>query len=248
MASTLETFTTTQVLLYLDRIHFDAPNGSATLPTPTLETLRRLIACHLQAIPFENLSLHYSTHRNIIIEKEFLFEKMIDQRKGGYCMEHNTTFAAVLRTLGYNLYTLAARVYLPNDSRSTYPGGLMHMAIIVTINGIEYLVDVGFGGNGLTAPLPIFDGDSIETPIKGVLPEEHRVHRIELSGASKNGHKPWVLERRRNSQTEWEPVYVFEKDFEFFPDDYEVYVFLISTADFQDQHVCFPESSISFSQ
>jgi len=84
--------------------------------------------------------------------------------------------------------------------------------------GSNISFNVGFGGNGVTAPLPIFDGDSIETPIKGVLQEEHRVHRKELSGASKSGHKPWVFERR-NPQTEWEPV---EKAFEFFPDDYKV--------------------------
>ena len=224
MASTLQTFTEAQVLRYFERIDFHLPNSPTTLPPPTLSTLRHLIACHLQLIPFENLSLHYSTHYSITLEKEFLFDKIVNQHKGGYCMEHNTTFAAVLRTLGYDLYTIAARVYLPNDSRSSYPGGFAHMAMIVTLDGIEYLVDVGFGGCGLTAPLPIFDGDSIETTINGVLPEEHRVHRVEMSGASRKGHKPWVLEQRRTPQAEWEPVYVFEKDFEFFPNDYEVYV------------------------
>ena len=222
MASTVETLTATQVHCYLERVCFDGPKSSATEPAPTLETLHRLVACHLRVIPFENLSLHYSTHRSVVIEKEFLLEKMVNKRKGGYCMEHNTIFTMVLRSLGYNLYTIAARVYLPNDSESAYPGGLIHMAIIVTIDGIEYLVDVGFGGNGLTAPLPIFDGDSIETPINGVLPEEHRVRKIELCGALKNGHKSWVLERRQDTQTKWAPVYVFEKDFEFFPADYEV--------------------------
>src|SRR5271155_345014 len=101
MASTTQTFTTTQVLRYFNCVYFDVPKSSAILPAPTLETLRRLIARHLQVIPFENLSLHYSTHCNVVIEKEFLFEKMINKRKGGYCMEHNTTFATVLRTLGY---------------------------------------------------------------------------------------------------------------------------------------------------
>ena len=77
MASTTQTFTATQVLRYFNRVCFDVPKSSAILPAPTLETLRRLIACHLQVIPFENLSLHYSTHRNIILEKEFLFEKIV---------------------------------------------------------------------------------------------------------------------------------------------------------------------------
>jgi arylamine N-acetyltransferase len=67
-------------------------------------------------------------------------------------MEHNTLFAAVLFALGYDLYTIATRVYLPNDLSITgYRGGFGHMASILTLDGIEYLVDVGFGGNGLTA-------------------------------------------------------------------------------------------------
>lgn len=31
--------------------------------------------------------------------------------RGGYCFEQNSLFAAVLRTLGFDLYTTAARVY-----------------------------------------------------------------------------------------------------------------------------------------
>jgi arylamine N-acetyltransferase len=142
-------------------------------------------------------------------------------------MEHNTIFAAVLFALGYDLYTIATRVYLPNDSITGYPGGFGHMASILTLDGIEYLVDVGFGGNGLTAPLPICDehGGIIEESINGVLPEEHRLCRVEILGRSKKMTKPWVLQHRPDPQSEWIPVYVFEKDYEFFPADYEVYVF-----------------------
>lgn len=31
--------------------------------------------------------------------------------RGGYCFEQNSLFAAVLRTLGFDLYTTAARVF-----------------------------------------------------------------------------------------------------------------------------------------
>lgn len=108
MASTPQTFTEAQVRRYFERIGFHLPNSSTTLPPPTLNTLRRLTAFHLQAIPFENLSLHYSTHCSVTIQKEFLFDKMVKQRNGGYCMEHNTLFAAIRHTLGYRLYTIAA--------------------------------------------------------------------------------------------------------------------------------------------
>jgi arylamine N-acetyltransferase len=107
-------------------------------------------------------------------------------------MEHNTTFAAILRALGYDLYTIATRVYVPNDSGARTPGGFGHMTNILTLGGVEYLADVGFGGNGLTVPLPICDkhGNAIEKSINGVVPEQHRVCRVEIPGRSKEMTKP----------------------------------------------------------
>ena len=45
-----------------------------------------------------------------------VFEKLVQKPRGGYCFEQNTLFAAVLRTLNFNLYTAAAR-YLDFSSR-----------------------------------------------------------------------------------------------------------------------------------
>lgn len=136
-------------------------------------------------------------------------------------MEQNRGFSDLLQTLGYDVYTVGARVHMGKEYGF---GGFAHMAIVVTLDDIEYLTDVGFGGYGLTAAIPIFDGKHIiETPIDGVLPEQHRVTLGELPGAMKKGHKTWLLQSRRTAESEWENIYAFEKDFEFFPRDYEVY-------------------------
>lgn len=212
-------YTDQQVYRYLERINFRL-STPPSFPQPTLNTLRRLIASHLHTIPFENLSLHYSKRRTITLESESLFDKFVNQRKGGYCMEQNGAFSTLLRTLGYDLYTIGARVFHSHDRGQVR--GLGHMAIILTLGNVEYLVDVGFGGCGLTAPLPIFNGQVIEDPIKGLIPEEHRIHRAEIPGTAKKGHKSWMLQSRRNPQSEWETQYAFEKDFEFFSPDYEM--------------------------
>lgn len=213
------TYTEPQLLRYLERINYPLTNPPS-LPQPTLETLRRLMACHLQACPFENLSLHYSTRRIIDLESEFLFDKFVNERRAGYCMEQNRVFSTVLRSLGYDVYTVGGRVLagLPPGEVN----GFGHMAIILMFDGIEYLVDVGYGSNGLTAPLPIFNGEVIEDVQYGVAPEQHRIHLAEIPGAAKRGHKIWTLQMRRNGEAEWETQYVFEKDFEFFARDYEV--------------------------
>jgi arylamine N-acetyltransferase len=135
-------------------------------------------------------------------------------------MEQNQAFSILLRSLGYDLYAIGGRVLEGGKSVR----GFEHMAIILTLDGIEYLVDVGYGSNCLTAPLPIFNGEVIEEPIKGVIPEEHRVRQQEIPGAGKKGHKIWALQVRRSPQTDWETQYIFEKDFEFFGQDYEMYI------------------------
>jgi arylamine N-acetyltransferase len=224
MSSDGPKYTDQQAYRYLKRINFPLSTSLSTplsLPPPTLDTLRRLVAGHLHAIPFENLSLHYSKRRTITLEPDFLFDKFVNQQKGGYCMEQNRAFSTLLRTLGYDLYTVGGRVFHGPDKGQVR--GFGHMAIILTLDNIEYLVDVGFGGSGLTAPLPIFNGQVIEDPIKGVIPEEHRIHRAEILGSAKKGHKSWMLQSRRNPHSEWENQYSFEKDFEFFGSDYEVY-------------------------
>jgi arylamine N-acetyltransferase len=213
------TLTDSQVLQYLRRIDFPI-SEPPSFPPPTLDTLRRLIAGHLYAIPFENLSLHYASKGSITLDRQTVFDKFVTQRKGGYCMEQNLCFAMLLQSLKYDFYTIGARVY---QGKERGYGGFNHMAIILTLDNLEYLVDVGFGGFGLTAPLPIFDGQKIiETRIEGVLPEEHRVTLGELKGARK-GHKSWLFQSRRNQRGDWETAYAFEKDVAFFPADYEVY-------------------------
>lgn len=216
MASEQPKYTDSQAYCYLERINFPIPHPPS-FPAASLETLRRLVAGHLHAIPFENLSLHYSTHRTISLDPQFLFDKFVNQRHGGYCMEQNLAFSTLLRSLGFESYNIGARVIVADQLC-----GLNHMAIIVTLDDIEYLVDVGFGGNGLTAPLPIFNGDIIDEPINGVIPEEHRVQLDELPISAKKGHKTWMFQHRRNAQAKWETQFVFEKDFEFYSRDYEV--------------------------
>jgi arylamine N-acetyltransferase len=66
----------------------------------------------LVEVPFENLSLHYSPHRQISLHPEELFKKIIGDNngRGGYCMENNGLFGMLLYTLGFRMYSAGARV------------------------------------------------------------------------------------------------------------------------------------------
>lgn len=74
-----------------------------------LEVLQRH---HLAAVPFENLDLHYSVYRSISIDSQEVFNKIAHpgSGQGGYCMENNTMFGAVLQTLGYSVISVGGRV------------------------------------------------------------------------------------------------------------------------------------------
>jgi len=118
---------------------------------PTLATLQGLHLAHATSIPFENLDLLLG--REISLELNALESKLVAGRRGGYCFEHNTLFAAVLETLGFEVSRLAARVRFG----STVVRPRSHMLLSVKLDGQAWLADVGFGGEGLLYPLPILD-------------------------------------------------------------------------------------------
>jgi arylamine N-acetyltransferase len=77
---------------------------------PSLAALSGLIKHHVATFPFESLSLHYSPSRKLSLRPDDIYTKMVGTGRGGYCMEQNALFAAVLRTMGYQLFSAGARV------------------------------------------------------------------------------------------------------------------------------------------
>ncbi|SIN72823.1 N-hydroxyarylamine O-acetyltransferase [Singulisphaera sp. GP187] len=131
---------------YLDRI------GYSGARTPTPEVLEQLQFCHLTRIPFENLDIHLG--RPIRLDLASLQAKLVGRRRGGYCFEQNTLFAAVLEQLGFTVTRLSGRVRLGTDR--VLPR--THMLLNVTIEQTHWLTDVGFGGESLFRPIPMVSG------------------------------------------------------------------------------------------
>jgi arylamine N-acetyltransferase len=78
----------------------------------------------MQACPFENLNLHYVKHVVKSLEAGDLYEKFVVKRWGGTCTENNTFFGNVLRSLGFKIRPVGARVSLAIDGgrKSGYHG------------------------------------------------------------------------------------------------------------------------------
>jgi N-hydroxyarylamine O-acetyltransferase len=180
---------------YFKRVGYEDPRK------PTLDTLRALHRLHPQAIPFENLDP--LLRRPVQLDPASLQAKLVEGGRGGYCFEHNSLFAQVLRALGFKVQEATARV------RWSVPPGVRtprtHCLLFVEAEGEDYLVDVGFGGNVLTAPLLLESRDEQATP--------HEPFRLVDEGNR-------VVEEAKINGA-WTPLYAF--DFaDTHPADYEM--------------------------
>jgi N-hydroxyarylamine O-acetyltransferase len=118
---------------YLKRIEY---GGSLE---PTAETLRSLHRAHLFAVPFENLDIPLG--RPIILKESRLFDKIVNQHRGGFCYELNGCFAGLLRGLGFKVELLSAGVARKDGG---FDPPFDHMALLVDLED-RWLADVGFG-------------------------------------------------------------------------------------------------------
>jgi N-hydroxyarylamine O-acetyltransferase len=178
---------------YLARI------GYAGDVDPTIETLTALHRAHVLSIPFENLDILLG--QPIRLDLRSLQSKLVYGRRGGYCFEQNTLFAAVLEHLGFEVTRLAARVRM-GDDRST---PRTHMTLAVDVGETRLLADVGFGGDTLLDPIA-FDN---EEPVR------------QAAWTFRLGEEGNVRVLRGLRAGEWLDLYAFTEE-PHLPVDYEV--------------------------
>lgn len=122
-----------QTEAYLRRIAFTAALQ------PSLATLNALHQSHMLHVPFENLDI--ALGRGVSLDADVVLDKIIQQKRGGFCYELNGAFALLLRSLGFEVTYLAARVYQGEALGPPFD----HMLLAVKLGDQYYLADVGFG-------------------------------------------------------------------------------------------------------
>lgn len=118
---------------YLARIAYHGPTE------PTAEALRAIHHAHLLTVPFENLDI--ALGRKIVLEEDAIVRKIVKLRRGGFCYELNSAFAALLQALGFRVTLLSARV--ARDTGGEGPE-FDHLTLRVDL-AESWLADVGFG-------------------------------------------------------------------------------------------------------
>jgi N-hydroxyarylamine O-acetyltransferase len=188
--------------LYLARLGHEQP------PPPTLDTLRALQLRHTIAFPFETVSL--LLREPVPLDLPSLQRKLLHDGRGGYCYELNQLFLVLLQQLGFQARAISGRVVMggPEDRQTART----HQAVVVELDGVSWLADVGFGGLVPTAPLRLDTDDAQATPHESFRITRHddrRVLRTQVAG-------------------EWRAMYVFDLQPQF-TIDHEVGNWYVST-------------------
>jgi N-hydroxyarylamine O-acetyltransferase len=134
---------------YLERIGIDSP------VRPDLPTLTAIHAAHVAAIPFEGLDPFLG--RPVKLDLASIQEKILLNRRGGYCFEQNTLLKAALEAIGFTVTGLGGRVRWMSPSESPL-GPRSHMLLKIDLPAGSYIADVGFGAFLLDRPLPFQTG------------------------------------------------------------------------------------------
>ncbi|WP_338567320.1 arylamine N-acetyltransferase [Pseudomonas canadensis] len=189
--------------LYLQRLGYDSP------PAPTLQTLQDLQLRHVCTFAFENLS---SLMRlQVPIDLPSVEQKVLLEGRGGYCYELNQMFLALLQELGFDARGITGRVVMGGapDARTART----HRLSLVTLDGVRYITDVGFGGMVPSSPL-LLDTEAVQATA-------HEPYRLTFDG--QGSYTLWA-----QVAEEWRGLYVFDLQVQA-AIDYEIGNWYVST-------------------
>lgn len=142
MTPQLPPLSSAEIDRYLARVRY---TGSLDI---SIETLTALHRAHLLAIPYENLDIHLG--RRLTLDPEHIFQKLVDEQRGGWCYEMNGLFGRVIQSVGFHVRYVAGAVGRATRGDSVEGN---HLVLIVSLDK-PWIADVGFG-DGFIDPLPL---------------------------------------------------------------------------------------------
>lgn len=204
-------------------------------------------------IPYENLLLHYSDHQTITLDPQEIYRKIVlgSRGRGGYCMESSLLLTYMLRALGFQVYPVGVRVRLRKDGvpHGGFPGwsvpssyhsresntkisNRVHIVNIVTLaDNTRWVLDVSFGGDGPTRPVPMVEG----TEWRNMGTQDARLIRDFIPGQTEltAGRRLWIYQCRNAPDQPWASYYAFSHAVEWLAADFDVVNQATSTKSFQ---------------
>lgn len=133
---------------FFERIGMDA----GTQVELSAEFLGRVQAACVLNIAYENLNILEG--KPIQLTAEALFDKIVTRGRGGYCFELNGLLADMLRQMGFAVSQRFAR-YLRGEKEIPMR---RHRVVVVSLDGADYMLDIGVGQVAPRLPLKIAEG------------------------------------------------------------------------------------------
>lgn len=172
--------------LYLERIGMRLEDVSHTY-----EFLKKLQQNHITSVPYENLDILNGVP--IDLSQEALFEKIVTNRRGGYCFELGGAVTMLLCELGFSTKSYLGR-FLKGETKIPVR---RHRVVVTECEGKRYVVEVGIGIEAPRAPL-VLEEDTLQECSNGIF----RFSRDAFLG--------WVLCEK--VEDEWKSYYSFTEE------------------------------------
>ncbi|MFI9508705.1 arylamine N-acetyltransferase [Nocardia sp. NPDC052566] len=124
---------------------------------PSVAALCRLHAAFVERVPYEALEIQLG--RPTTLDPFDSLDRIVGERRGGYCYHLNGAFSELLLALGYRVTRHRAGV----QNSASVPPEISRNHLALTVSGLPdepattWLVDAGLG-DGLHTPLPLREG------------------------------------------------------------------------------------------
>ena len=182
---------------YLKRINY---NGDLSA---SYDTLSNLVYCHFTSVPYENFDILNDIPLSLEIPD--LYDKIVNRRRGGFCLELNALFNWLLNKIGFQTHSYFAS-FLLNVPENIIPMR-RHRVMKTEIDGACYIADVGVGNEVPIRPLQL-DENNIgqETEMRGMI---YRFIKDKIYG--------WTLQYNNPEKEpgEWKNIYGFSEEIQY---------------------------------
>lgn len=135
--------------VYLRRLGIDSP-------APDLPTLVTLHKRHMETIPFSSAgslavpSNSGDTVELVDLDEDATFDSVVAAGNGGGCVQMTRLFLRLLRDIGFDADLIAGTTA---EGLETYGVEVEHMLILARVDGVAWLVDIGYAGPSFIEPL-----------------------------------------------------------------------------------------------
>ncbi|KAF9973683.1 N-terminal acetyltransferase [Actinomortierella ambigua] len=196
-----------EILEVLNHIGFPLKHPNK-LPPPTMETLAEFQYRSITTIPFETLSLRLTKERHVDITLDGILNRILRQRRGGWCFSLNRLAYEVLVGLGFQAQWVVGRICKPEKYGDPIRfGAPTHRITLVRMeDGTKYVVDIGFG-TSYFKPIELRVGAEIE-----FFGHRRRITRVQhpaVNGALGNPLEEMWLVEEWLGEDRWGACYSF---------------------------------------